>query len=130
MHDDGETDSAGHEVQLRDEVLELLYWMEGERLASRVTPEAMMRFIAFPESEVRAVLELLAARGDVAVTDGNLFCLTESGRREAARRFADDFADLLHQGHGECNDPTCDCHTNPDGAAACHTRTEHSGHQH
>ncbi|MEO6223862.1 MAG: hypothetical protein ABIP90_11495, partial [Vicinamibacterales bacterium] len=63
----------------------------------------------------------LLRRGEIApdpVTGE--FKLTEQGRREGARRFADEFAPLLSQGHGECNDPNCDCHGNPLGASECH----------
>lgn len=116
---------AGREIALRDEVLELLFWLEGEGFAEHATLAGMMRFLAFPEDEVRATVAHLVARGEVAAQDGR-YCLTTEGRREAARRFADDFAPLLRQGHGECNDPTCDCHSNPAGAAECHGRAEHA----
>lgn len=121
-------DGAGREVALRDEILELLYWLEGEGFGSRATLEGMMRFLAFPEAEVRTALEQLVARGEIVPADGDSYRLTEPGRREAARRFADDFADLMHRGHGECSDPTCDCHTNPAGAAECHAR-QHDAHR-
>ena len=46
--------------------------------------------------------------------------LTEKGRSEAGRRFAEEFSPLLAQGHGECNDPNCECRTK--GPAECHGR--------
>jgi hypothetical protein len=46
--------------------------------------------------------------------------LTDTGRHEAARRFAEEFGPMLNQGHGECNDPNCDCHSDPKSAAECH----------
>jgi hypothetical protein len=45
--------------------------------------------------------------------------LTEIERKDAARRFAEEFAAMLHQGHGECHDPNCDCHSDPKAAAEC-----------
>jgi hypothetical protein len=110
------------EIQLRDEILELLYWLEGEGFDSHSTVEGMLRFLAFSEADVRAVLERLIARGEVSRSENERFHLTDAGHREAARRFADDFAPLLRQGHGECNDPTCDCHENPEAAVECHRR--------
>lgn len=122
---------GGREIARRDEVLEVLFWMEGEGFAGTATLDGMVRFLAYPEAEVRRTLEALLERGDViryAETDE--YRLTESGRREAAHRFAEEFAPLLSQGHGECSDPNCDCHTNPAGAAECHAARAHGGHTH
>jgi hypothetical protein len=117
------SEEPGREIALRDELLELLYWLEGEGFAEHATVAGMRQFVAWPEDDVRAALASLVARGDVSATaDSERFRLTDVGRREAARRFADDFAPLLRQGHGECSDPDCDCHTNPAGAAECHAR--------
>jgi hypothetical protein len=71
--------------------------------------------------DVLRTLEDLETSGDV-VRDGQSgeYRLTDTGRREAARRFAEEFAPLLSQGHGECNDPNCDCHSDPKAAAECH----------
>src|ERR687885_681540 len=91
---------AGREIALRDEVLELLFWLEGEGFAEHATLAGMMRFLALPEDEVSATAAQLVSRGELVGLDGG-FRLTAEGRREAARRFADDFAPLLHQGHGE-----------------------------
>ena len=130
--DDAGQDDPGGEIARRDEVLELLYWIEGEGFSGSATVEGMTRFLAVPEDAVRATLESLVRRGDVSAHEASgEFRLTETGRREAARRFAEEFAPLLGQGHGECNDPTCDCHDNPAGAAECHAaRAQHGEHRH
>ena len=104
---------AARAVVLRDEVLELLFWLEGEGFRERATLAGMMPFLGFDQSEVAAALTQLAARGEVVAREDGGFRLSDEGRREAARRFADDFAPLLRQGHGECNEPDCDCHTDP-----------------
>ncbi len=125
------TDDAGQEIARRDEMLELLFWFEGEGLQASATLAGMTRFLAHPEAQVSATLRDLLDRsyvvelGDTTVE----YRLTEVGRREAARRFKDEFSELLSQGHGECNDPTCDCHDNPAGAAECHARAA-GGHTH
>lgn len=126
---------GGGEIARRDEVLELLYWIEGEGFGGSATLAALTRFLAYDEASVRATLDGLLARGDVVLDAASLeYRLTETGRHEAARRFAAEFAPLLSQGHGECNDPSCDCHTNPAGAAECHGRAhaehDHGGGQH
>jgi hypothetical protein len=123
------SDDAGREIARQDELLELLYWLEGEGFAGSATVAGMSRFLAQDECAVEETLGRLLARGYV-VAAGVEFRLTEVGRGEAARRFADEFAPLLNQGHGECNDPTCDCHTNPAGAAECHAARAQGGHRH
>lgn len=109
----------------RDQLLELLYWIEGEGFAGAAQIDALARFLAQPVEIVSAALDDLAARAEVArdPASGD-YRLTETGRREGARRFADEFAPLLSQGHGECNDPLCECHSDPGGAAECHARRQ------
>lgn len=110
----------------RDELLELLYWFEGEGFRGAATFDVIARFLAQPPDVVRRTLEDLASRGEVVRSDATgEFRLTEGGRREGARRFADEFAPLLSQGHGECNDPECGCHADPLSAAECHARRDH-----
>ncbi|MBC7898027.1 MAG: hydrogenase maturation protease, partial [Cytophagaceae bacterium] len=114
--------SIGHE----DELLELLYWFEGEGFTGSATLEGIARFTTIEPLVVERTLERLIARGDIREEPegGTEYRLTATGRHEAARRFAAEFAPLLGQGHGECNDPNCDCHTtgNP---ADCHTHHTH-----
>lgn len=120
------TDDPGRDIARQDELLELLYWLEGEGFAGNATLTGLARFLAQEESLVKRTLSTLLDRDYVVAVEAE-FRLTEVGRREAARRFADEFAPLVAQGHGECNDPTCDCHTNPAGAGECQARV-HGGH--
>lgn len=114
-------------IERMDELLELLYWMEGEGFAGgSSTLDGMVRFVAQPEDIVRRAMEQLLRRGDVELIDGGEYRLTVIGRREAARRFAEEFAPMLAQGHGECSDPDCDCHSNPEGPAACRGLHNHN----
>ena len=121
---------AGGEIAREDELLELLYWFEGEGFTGVATLQGITRFASLSEALVRRTLERLSTRGDVMLDmdRGGEYRLTETGRREAARRFAAEFAPMLSQGHGECSDPNCDCHTSEGGAAECHAR-QHN-HQH
>ena len=114
----------GEAVARRDEMLQLLYWLEGEGFAGSATLPAIARFLTWPEPEADAVLSRLIERDDVRRRDDGSgeFELTEPGRREAARRFAEEFTPLLAQGHGECNDPNCDCRTSAGGPAECRSR--------
>lgn len=122
-----------NEIARRDEMLELLYWLEGEGLTASATIPDMTRFLSRPETEVRETMENLLRRGLVIVHpgSGSEYRLTDTGRVVAARRFADEFASMLSQGHGECNDPDCDCHANPEAAAECHAaRRDGTPHAH
>ena len=106
----------------RDEMLELLYWVEGERFAGAATADALARFLRWDRSVLDDVLAALVRRGEVIVDAVGEHRLTDGGRREAARRFADEFSALIRPGHGECSDPDCDCHVDAAAAAACHAR--------
>lgn len=125
MSESGNGGDAGREIAREDELLELLYWFEGEGFGGSATLAGMARFTTLAEPLVRQTIDRLVARGDVApdASRSGEYRLTEPGRREAARRFAAEFAPMLSQGHGECSDPTCDCHTSEGGAADCHART-------
>lgn len=117
-------------IARRDEVLELLYWFEGERFPGAATREVIVRFMACEGADVDRALAELIAQGDIEARPGvdgvPEHRLTDVGRREAARRFQEAFTDLLGQGHGECNDPTCDCHDDPGAAAECHAAKRHA----
>lgn len=47
------SEDAGHEIARRDEMLELLYWFEGEGLQASATLPGITRFLAHPETLVR-----------------------------------------------------------------------------
>ena len=123
-------DSSGEDIAREDELLELLYWFEGEGFAGAASLGSIIRFTALSEPLVRRTLGRLQSRGDVRLdtSAGEEFRLTVSGRREAARRFAAEFAPMLSQGHGECSDPDCDCHTNEGGAPDCMARAHRHSH--
>lgn len=124
------SDAAPGGIPDQDELLELLYWLEGEGFGGSSTIDGMARFMAKSEDVVRVTLVRLTELDQVTRnTASGEYRLTETGRKEAARRFAEEFASMLNQGHGECSDPACDCHSNPGGAAECHAR-RHEGHQH
>ncbi len=125
------SESPGGDIARRDEILEFLYWVEGEGLQGSGTLSGMVRFLSHPEADVRLTLDGLVGRGDVVVSEATgEYQLTPVGRQEAARRFAEEFAPLLSQGHGECSDPNCDCHTNPEAAVECHAARAQREHAH
>ena len=126
----GNEPPEGNDIAREDELLELLYWFEGEGFGGVASIEGIVRFTNLSEPLVRRSLARLVSRNDVMLDEsrGVEYRLTEPGRREAARRFAAEFAPMINQGHGECSDPGCDCHSSEGGAAECHARAQN--HQH
>jgi len=113
-------DLPAADIARQDEMLELLFWLEGEGFPGSATLPTIARFLTWTEGDAERILSRLVARGDVVRRPEADYRLTERGRSEAGRRFAEEFSPLLAQGHGECNDPNCECRTK--GPAECHGR--------
>jgi len=102
----------------RDEILQLMFWIQGEGFGDRIDPSLLERFLGV-DAQVgiryldRLVDEELLVRG----VEG-LYRLTDEGHSHGARVFAHEFADLTQPGHGECG-ADCWCHASPDEAEAC-----------
>lgn len=110
----------------RDEILQILYWFQGEGFGEVASPGDLVPFLEADEAFIRQQLVLLTDEGYVRCAEGlaDRFELTELGRCEGARRFADEFAGLTNQAHGECDDPKCACRT--EGPQACTARNAHA----
>lgn len=104
-------------LRIRDEVLQAMYWMRAERIADAPSPEELARFLAVPAATLKPYLERFVADGLLEVA-GDQVRLTAKGEQEGKRSFADEFADMTRQGHGECDDD-CWCHDSPEEAARC-----------
>ncbi|HWK09256.1 MAG TPA: hypothetical protein VNR64_04355 [Vicinamibacterales bacterium] len=115
----------GQDLFATDEILQVMFWMLGEGLAPDVDALAIARFLPFDVDRIDQLLNVLVGRGFVraasAAPGGGLrFALTDLGRLEAGRRFADEFADMTKPGHGECADADCDCHRTGSAADCRH----------
>jgi hypothetical protein len=110
-------DQQGPPIAAQDEILQVLFWLRGERLAQDASAAELVRFVSLPLAEVERVLRRLEAVGLATTTsrttaDGVTevrYRLSDDGVREGGRRFADAFEDLTRPGHGECGDPDCEC---------------------
>src|SRR5262245_56825186 len=112
-HDDRNVDGAS-ELAALDEIMQVMFCLRGEQLALDVSRAAFVLWVGHEASHIECLLQRLAAKGlvePVAATPGEsaYFRLTSDGVRVGGRRFADEFADMTRPGHGECNDPDCDC---------------------
>lgn len=96
-------------IERQDEILQMMYWMRGERLGVEVTPGQLNRFLGIDDLALAAALEQLADRGLVKSSPGG-FALTGDGVVEAGRRFHEEFSSVLgKEDHLSCSDPNCDC---------------------
>ncbi len=109
-----------------DEILQVMYWLRGEHLASEVSAGDLSRWIGLIAGDIGPLLERMAASGLVLTVggpeagDAPRYTLTAFGVREGGRRFADEFAEITRPGHGECGDANCDCHRTGDPADCAH----------
>lgn len=99
----------------RDEILQVLFWMQGEDLADAVSAQDLCVFLNGDTSTIAYHLERLADDGFLERREGSdaqsermRYTLSEDGAKEGARRFSDAFEGMRNQGHGECS-PDCDC---------------------
>lgn len=102
----------------REEILQVMYWVEGEGFGEEMRPEDLERFLGLRSDLAAGYLNRLVADGYLRVTGDGSYALTEKGRSDGARAFADEFAELTKPGHGECG-PECWCHSSVEEAEAC-----------
>ena len=102
-------------LQQRDEILQIMFWLQGEGLGPDVSPADILRFVD-DSMAVHATLRQLVEDGyaEPQLDDAGVqrYRLTTLGMREGRRRFLDEFEPYLAKhGHGECGSADCDCHT-------------------
>ena len=106
-----ELDAGMHRLRIRDEVLQVMFWMLGENIAHEVDAAYVARFLSVSEPEIAEALAVLAReRLTLHGAEADRYRLSEEGIHEGGRRFQDEFRDLTKQAHGECA-PGCWCHT-------------------
>lgn len=105
-------------LRVRDEVMQAMYWMHAEGIASSPRATELARFLAVPEATLVPYLESFADEGLLLREDDTSFRLSAEGERIGKRTFADEFADMTKPGHGDC-DENCWCHDSPEAAASC-----------
>jgi DNA-binding IscR family transcriptional regulator len=97
-----------------DEILQIMYWLQGEGLITAASADDLARFLDWPTVRLESVLNDMVRLGLVeaqSFTNGAVrFILTAEGLREAARRFSEEFASMTRPHHGECGDADCECH--------------------
>ncbi len=101
------------ELKRRDEILQVMFWLEGEGLGPDVALPDLLRFVDDPPA-VEGALARLVEDGYVEAEPalpGARYRLTRLGQDEGRRRFLDEFEPYLaRHAHGECGAADCDCH--------------------
>jgi len=110
----------------QDEILQVMFWMQGEGFGSQLSIAELRKFLNAPEETLESNLQQLVQNNLVSIVGEGKWELTELGKHEGGRRFADEFEGMLTQGHYECSDPDCDCHSG-DGAP-CKATHNHQHH--
>lgn len=114
------------QLHLRDEVLQVLYWLGGEGLGDECTPEQFALWTGADRALLTPVLDLMLADGWLEPgASPNSYRFTALGKGEGKRRFADAFADhgLGWSGPGGCGPDCEDCLIN--GPESCHAHRPH-----
>lgn len=106
----------------RDEILQIMYWFQGEGFGDEVTAADLRRFLANDAPDLQPYLVSMADEGWLAPLNNGRYALTPMGRKEGARRFADAFESMTKPAHGECS-ADCDCQGDP--AKCKHYQPEH-----
>ncbi|MEM1431421.1 MAG: hypothetical protein AAGG09_18350 [Pseudomonadota bacterium] len=104
---------------VREDVLQICYWFQGEGFGDTFTPQAVMPFLQSDAETVAAVMEELAEEGTLA-RDGKAYRFSDGGKRKAGVMFYESFTEFQQGTHGECNAGCCD------GDEVC----EHEHHHH
>lgn len=121
-------------IRVRDEILEVLYWLRGEGIHDAVRAEDLEPFLGIEPGVAREHLAALAAAGLLELVpvpeegddEADAYGLTDRGSREAGRRFVESFSPLLAQGHGTACAPDCECQDPARPDADCPTHGSHT----
>ncbi len=102
----------------REEILQVMFWIEGEGFGRDIDPRMLERFLGVEAAIAVSYLDQLVEDAYLESAGDGRYRLAEKGRREGARVFADEFADLTRPAHGECG-PDCWCHASLEEAEVC-----------
>ncbi len=106
-------------LKTRDEILQVMYWMTGEGLGSEFSIVDLQKFLPSDQAVLADDLQVMVSSGLLESGDDDKFALTEQGKKEGGRRFADEFESMVKPGHFECDEPDCDCHNPETSGEAC-----------
>lgn len=118
---------ALRELYWRDEILQVMFWLQGEGFGDEIDERLLERFLGVDAARGLRYLSRMVEQGLLVRRADGRYALSERGRAEGARIFSEEFAELTRPTHGECG-PECWCHSDPAEAEAC--AAERAGHAH
>ncbi len=110
-------DSPLRSLFWKDEILQVLYWMHGEGMGSEVSLPQMLPFLNTSYQNLEYHLKKITDDGLLLgdrKQDITYYKLSESGKKEGGRQFAEAFQGMQKAGHGECG-PDCEFCYGTDG---------------
>ncbi len=119
----------------REEILQVLYWMQGEGLADAVPFGRLLSLLNTTPDNLLLHLEKNIAEGYLKTEEGTLdeksaIVLTTAGKKEAGGIFRNAFEGMQKGGHGECG-PDCEfCYHEGEKLEDCVHNCADSRHQH
>ncbi len=103
----------------KDEILQILYWMDGEGLGSEVPFVQVLSLLSTNEANLlfhvdKLVKDKVLIANTEEVSRTSLIQLSDDMKKEAGRRFSEAFSGYQKAGHGECG-PDCEFCYGKDG---------------
>jgi hypothetical protein len=117
MKNEGIENSPIRSMFWKDEILQVLFWMNGEGLGSEVTAAQMLPFLNTSEENLKYHIRKLTSEGFLIQGENTSeldYGLSEAGKKEGGRNFAEAFQGMQKAGHGECG-PDCEFCYGTDG---------------
>ncbi len=119
----------------REEILQVLYWMEGEGLANAIPFSRLLSLLNTTNTNLLLHLKKNITAGYLKTEAGelnenSLIQLTPSGKKEAGAIFRNAFDGMQKAGHGECG-PDCEfCYLEGEKLEDCVHNCADSRHHH
>ena len=103
----------------KDEILQIMYWMDGEGFGKTVPASQILALLNTNEANLFFHLEKMIKEGvleceDSKIEKGSMVGLSDDSKKEAGKRFAEAFQGYQKAGHGECG-PDCEFCYGTDG---------------
>lgn len=112
----------------REEILQVMFWIQGEGFGDDIDPDTLGRFLGIDGGVGLSYLDRLVSDGLLETVGSGRYRLSAVGKEEGAKIFGDEFADFTKPSHGECG-ADCWCHGSADEADACVAeRLQSAGH--
>jgi hypothetical protein len=119
----------------REEILQVLYWMQGEGLADAVPFNRLLSLLNTSPENLLLHIRKNIAEGYLEISDGELnehseIRLSPTGKKEAGGVFRNAFEGMQKGGHGECG-PDCEfCYHEGEKLEDCVHNCADSRHNH